>query len=142
VHCSLEKVKEHLIQYGREPSFRLWRGPGDRDSSDEEWEEELKTPLGTHEDGRMDAGIEVHSMVEDVFQENDEPERPLEETMEDGRHYYVSVERRAESEERRRNKNSKFDIPKKDNFKNSLEYTRNILESAKNSKKMTYFRGG
>src|SRR5665213_1006027 len=66
VQCSLEKVKEHLIQYGREPTFRLWRGPGDRDSSDEEWEEELKTPRMTHEDGGMDAGIEVRSMVEDV----------------------------------------------------------------------------
>jgi hypothetical protein len=83
VQCSLEKVKEHLIQYGKEPSFRVWRGPGNRDSSDEEWEEELKTPLRTHEDVRMDAGIEVRSMVEDVFQENDQPQRPLEETMED-----------------------------------------------------------
>jgi hypothetical protein len=52
-----------------------------------------------------------------------------------GRHSYVSVERRAESGERRGNKNSKFDIPKKDNLKNRLEYTRNILESAKNSRK-------
>ena len=51
-----------------------------------------------------------------------------------------SGERRAESGdlesgERRGNKNSKFDIPKKDNLKNRLEYTRNILESAKNSRK-------
>ena len=83
VQCSLEKVQEHLIQYGREPNFRLWRGPGERDSSDEEWEEELKTPCRTHEDGRMDADIDVRSMVEDVFQENDHPQRPLEETMED-----------------------------------------------------------
>jgi hypothetical protein len=73
VQCSLEKVQEHLIQYGREPNFRLWRGPGERDSSDEAWEEELKTPCRTHEDGRMDADIDVRSMVEDVFQENDQP---------------------------------------------------------------------
>jgi hypothetical protein len=47
-----------------------------------------------------------------------------------------------ESRERRGNKNSKFDIPKKDNLKNRLEYTRNIIESAKNNLKKTYFRGG
>ena len=64
-------MKEHLIKYGREPTFRLWRGPGDRDSSDEEWDEEFKIPRRTHEDGRMDAGIKVRSMVEDVFQEFD-----------------------------------------------------------------------
>jgi hypothetical protein len=83
VQCSLAKVKEHLIQYGREPTFRLWRGPGDRDSSDEEWEEELRINVVTHEDVGMDAGIEMRSMVEDAFQENDQPQRPLEETMED-----------------------------------------------------------
>ena len=51
-------------------------------------------------------------------------------------------ERRAESGERRGNKNSKLDIPKKRHSKNRLEYTWNMLESAQNSKKWTYFRGG
>ena len=74
VQCSLEKVKEHLILYGRLPAFRLWRGPGDRDSSDEEWESEFKTAPRAHEDGRMDVGLEVRSMVEDVFQEIDAQE--------------------------------------------------------------------
>ena len=36
VQCSLANVKDHLIQYGREPIYRLWRGPDERDSSDEE----------------------------------------------------------------------------------------------------------
>jgi hypothetical protein len=53
-------------------------------------------------------------------------------------------ERRAESGdlesgERRGNKNSKFDIPKKDILKNRLENTWNIPESTKDSKKWTYF---
>jgi hypothetical protein len=43
------------------------------------------------------------------------------------------------SGERRRNKNSKFDMPKKDIFKNRMEYTWNILESAQNSKKKDLF---
>jgi hypothetical protein len=54
----------------------------------------------------------------------------------------VSVERRAESGERRGNKNSKFDMPKKNILKNRMEYTWDILESAQNIKKKTYFRGG
>ena len=83
VQCSLEKVKEHLILYSREPAFRLWRGPGDRDSSDEEWESEFKTVPRVNEDGRMDVGLEVRSMVEDVFQEIDHQEHPLEETLQD-----------------------------------------------------------
>ena len=40
-----------------------------------------------------------------------------------------------ESGERRGNKNSKLNIPKKYIFKDRLEYTSNILEYAKNSKK-------
>jgi hypothetical protein len=41
-----------------------------------------------------------------------------------------------ESGERRGNKNSNLDVPKKDFLKNRLEYTHNIPESAKNSKKI------
>jgi hypothetical protein len=81
VQRSLEKVKDHLIQHGREPTFRVWRGPGDRDSSDEEWEQEFKTPRRTQGNDDMDEGFEVRAMVEDVFQEIDEQEHPLEETI-------------------------------------------------------------
>ena len=51
----------------------------------------------------------------------------------------MSVEGRAECGEHRVIKNSKFDIPNLGSFKNSLEYTQNILESAENSKKMYLF---
>ena len=81
VECSLAKVKEHLIQHGKEPIFRIWRGPGDRDSSNEEWEQEFKTPRQTHENGVMDAGFEVRTMVEDAFQGEDEQRQPLEDTL-------------------------------------------------------------
>ena len=37
-------VREHLICNGRHSEFRIWRGPGDRDSSDEEWEADFWTP--------------------------------------------------------------------------------------------------
>ena len=83
VQCSLAKVKDHLIQYGREPTYRLWRGPGERDSSDEEWEQEFKTPLRTPEDVQLDEGLDVRSMVQDTFQEIDERPQPLEDIMEE-----------------------------------------------------------
>ena len=73
VQCSLAKVKDHLIQYhGREPTYRLWRGPGDRDLLDEEWEQEFKRPPRTHEDGKLNAGLDVRAMVLNAFQEIDE----------------------------------------------------------------------
>ncbi len=37
-------VRNHFILNGREPSFKVWRGLGERDSSDEEWEAEWKRP--------------------------------------------------------------------------------------------------
>jgi hypothetical protein len=32
----LKTVREHLIKNGRDPRMRVWKGPGTRDSSDEE----------------------------------------------------------------------------------------------------------
>jgi hypothetical protein len=37
----LATIREHLIQNGRDSEFRVWRGPGNRDSSDEEWEQDF-----------------------------------------------------------------------------------------------------
>lgn len=83
VQYSLATVKDHLIQNGREPTYRLWRGLGDRYSSDEEWEQEFKRPPRTHEDGKLDADLDVRLMVQDAFQEIDERPHPLEEIMEE-----------------------------------------------------------
>ena len=83
VQCSLAKVKDHLIQHGREPTYRLWRGPGDRDSSDEEWKQEFKTPSLPREKVQLDIGVDVRSMVQDAFQEIDEHKPPLEERVEE-----------------------------------------------------------
>lgn len=66
VQCSLAKVKDHLISNGREPTFRVWRGPGARDSSDNEWEQEFRRPPRPHE-GQFDIGLDMHGMVEDAF---------------------------------------------------------------------------
>jgi hypothetical protein len=37
----LTTIKEHLIINGRHPNFRIWRVPGNKDSSYEEWKEEF-----------------------------------------------------------------------------------------------------
>ena len=76
VQCSLPKVKDHLILNGREPAFRVWRGPGARDSSDEEWEEEFRRPMAACE-VPFDAGLDMQNLVEDAFQQRDEPPIPM-----------------------------------------------------------------
>jgi hypothetical protein len=41
----MENVKNHLILNGRDFCFRIWRGPRDRNSSNEEWEVEFRRPI-------------------------------------------------------------------------------------------------
>ena len=72
VQCSLAKVKDHLINNGREPAFEVWRGPGVREASDDEWKEEFRRPSEAH-DGQFDVGLDMQRLVEDVFQQCDEP---------------------------------------------------------------------
>ena len=84
VQCSLPKVKDHLIHFGREPAYRVWRGPGARDASDDEWEQEFRRPCGEN-DGHFDEGLDMQGMVEHAFIQCDEPpnpQPPLEEQIE------------------------------------------------------------
>jgi hypothetical protein len=96
IHCScskckgrvqryIPKVKDHLIRNMRDPTFRVWRGPGESDTLDEDWEQEFRRPSKPH-DGRIDEGLDMHAKVEDAFEEIDEaPAHPptLEEQIED-----------------------------------------------------------
>ena len=78
-------MKDHLIRNGREPNFRVWRGPGERDDSDEEWEQEFRRPSRPH-DGHIDEAMDMHAMIEEAFLEIDEAptQHPtLEERVED-----------------------------------------------------------
>ncbi len=65
-------VRNHLILNGRDPSFRVWRGLGDRDSSYEEWEIECKKPI-KHQNLEFDLQTNIRAMVEDVLQQVNEP---------------------------------------------------------------------
>ena len=71
VQCSLEKIKDHLIHNGK-----VWRGPGAKDDSDDEWVQEFRRPCGAH-DGHFDARLDMQGMVEDAFQQCDEPPIPV-----------------------------------------------------------------
>jgi hypothetical protein len=69
----LQTVRDHLVQNGRDSEFRVWRGPGERHSSDEEWEEEFWTPEQQPQDA-LDAHIDMRGMIHNTFEECDEPD--------------------------------------------------------------------
>jgi hypothetical protein len=62
----LATIKDHLIRNGRHLDFRVWRGLGDQDSSDEEWEEDFWTPT-VHRREDVDPLVDTCQMVEDAF---------------------------------------------------------------------------
>jgi hypothetical protein len=49
----------------------VWRGPGEWDSSDEEWEEDFWTPIVQQRED-VDPLVDTRSMVEDAFRQADE----------------------------------------------------------------------
>ena len=52
----IRNVREHLIEHGRHPESRIWRGPGARDSSDEEWEHQFWGTIEAERGGRHEVG--------------------------------------------------------------------------------------
>jgi hypothetical protein len=66
----LRTVGEHLIQNGRDTRLRVWRGLGNWDSSDKEWEEEFWRPAA-HNQAQMDAQVDTDGIVRDAFQDTD-----------------------------------------------------------------------
>jgi hypothetical protein len=69
---ALTIVREHLILNGRDPNFRVWKGPGARDSSDEEWEGHIhihnrRLPV------ELDSHVDTRGMVDNVFLEEPLP---------------------------------------------------------------------
>jgi hypothetical protein len=63
----VKTVRGHLLRYGRHPLFRVWRGPGERDSSDKEWEEEFWTS-NTANPATVDTQVDTREMLNDAFQ--------------------------------------------------------------------------
>lgn len=68
----LKEVFAHLIKDGRDPTMRVWRGPGDVDFSDEEWEAADAGPMNTTRPGKMDVGIQIRPMLQHKYQNVDD----------------------------------------------------------------------
>jgi hypothetical protein len=49
----------------------VWRGPGSRDSSDDEWEDNFWAP-SNHHTGEVDVQVDTQYMVEETFQQANE----------------------------------------------------------------------
>jgi hypothetical protein len=64
-------VREYLIKYGRHADFRIWRELGNRDSSDEEWEEEFWRPSERRVPG-LDAQVDTLAMIDNAFEQEDD----------------------------------------------------------------------
>jgi hypothetical protein len=67
----LQTVRDHLVQNGRDSEFRVWKGPGERHSSDEEWKEEFWRPKQQPQE-TLDAHIDTRGMIHNTFEERDE----------------------------------------------------------------------
>jgi hypothetical protein len=64
-------VRQHLIRNGRDPDFCVWRGPGDQESSDEEWEE-IRSTADQGQRQLLDAQVDTYGMIHDAFEQEDE----------------------------------------------------------------------
>jgi hypothetical protein len=65
-------VREHLILNGRDPNFRVWMGPGARNSSDEEWEGHMCT-RNQRLLVKLDSHVDTRGMVDNAFLEEPLP---------------------------------------------------------------------
>jgi hypothetical protein len=74
-------VKNHFILNGINPNIRAWRGPRDIDYSNEEWKVEFKRPI-EQQSLELDLQMDIHGIVENAFQQVDEPTTLEERTME------------------------------------------------------------
>jgi hypothetical protein len=59
-------VWELLIQKGRHPLFRVWKGPCPLDNSDEEWVEASRVPM-QRERQPVDTCVNVEQLLDDLF---------------------------------------------------------------------------
>jgi len=68
----LRTVRNHLILNGRHPLFRVWKGPGPTDHSNEEWVEASRAavnPMGTKVEVQVvDEAVNVNQLLDDLFQ--------------------------------------------------------------------------
>jgi hypothetical protein len=76
----IKTVKVHLLRHGRHHLFRVWRGPGIIDSSDEEWEDDFWIPAQSTA-AEVDAQVDTREMLHDAFQSTDMEDRVRQEVL-------------------------------------------------------------
>ena len=65
VTMKLKKVRAHLMRNGRHPRYRVWKGPGDYDSSDAEWESAARSqPMHPN----RDEGMNLRPLIQNRFE--------------------------------------------------------------------------
>jgi hypothetical protein len=68
----LKTIKNHLVLNGRHPLFRVWKGPGLTDHSDEEWIEAsgaVVNPMQIEVEVQVvDEAVNVNQLLDDLFQ--------------------------------------------------------------------------
>lgn len=62
----VKNVRDHLLRHGRHPELRVWTGAGNRDSSDDDWEEEFWGP-NQNRSVRVDAQVDTRGMIHNAF---------------------------------------------------------------------------
>jgi hypothetical protein len=65
-------VREHLILNRQDPNFRVWKGPGARDSSNEEWKGHMRT-RNQRLPVELDSHVDTQGMVDNAFLEEPLP---------------------------------------------------------------------
>jgi hypothetical protein len=66
-------MKDHLIQYGREPNFQVWRGFGEQYSSYDAWEEPFRNPKRQEHTMGLDSKVDIQGMLQNIFEQIDDP---------------------------------------------------------------------
>ncbi len=65
-------MRGHLIHNGRDPRFRVWRCPSNKNSLNKEWEEEFRR-LTKQQTQPLNVAIDMQAMVANAFQQLNDP---------------------------------------------------------------------
>jgi hypothetical protein len=64
----IEKVRNHLIQFGQHPKFLVWKGPNPKDDYDEEWATKTSNPNTKSKGVQVDEGVHMENTIDNLFQ--------------------------------------------------------------------------
>ena len=65
-HMAMDTVEKHLMENGRHPSLRRWRGPGARNNSDDEWDDHVRSNGASVPRCPVDRNVGLQRMFENV----------------------------------------------------------------------------